>query len=346
MSASASTNSPRRSSRLSKGTSLVPKNQTTSATQLRPKSQVKKSKAQRLPTANVESPQTLYFRINRKFLCLLSAPTADKPDPPPLPPPGTTGNLNVIIANLPDLRPFAGDTVNWLIKVARLIFEPLGASSLYTFATESLEWWLGREMDASQWRKRTLSTRLGDLGIKSIVEHFSPSSTVVDIYDPTIGILLLSTLDSYADVFKLGFWNTGPNQYTLHSFSDQPHNFCGGPPLLDQPVLHGYQITRNTHDPWLSLPPAGVFGWHYIQCILKKFATPTYRQIPNIDHYSLPIRTKDDEDDSDIDFDDERNIENPPYPSYFWDLAASKAHQYLEAQERDSAIAKWTSGVE
>jgi hypothetical protein len=61
--------------------------------------------------------------------------------------------LNIIIANLLDLRPFAGDTVDWLIKVARLIFEPLGTSSLYTFTTESLEWWLEREMEPALWRK-------------------------------------------------------------------------------------------------------------------------------------------------------------------------------------------------
>jgi hypothetical protein len=59
----------------------------------------------------------------------------------------------MIIANLPDLRPFAGDTVDWLIKVARLIFEPLGTRSLYTFTTESLEWWLDRAMQPPLWRK-------------------------------------------------------------------------------------------------------------------------------------------------------------------------------------------------
>ena len=67
--------------------------------------------------------------------------------------PCTTRNLNVIVADLHDLHPFAGDTVDWLITVARLIFEPLGTSSLYTFTTESLEWWLGREMEPSLWRE-------------------------------------------------------------------------------------------------------------------------------------------------------------------------------------------------
>jgi len=96
----------------------------------------------------------LYLRVNRKFLRLLPAATADQPNPQPLPPlPGTTGNLNVITADLLDLHPFAGNTVDWLINVARLIFEPLGTSSLYTFTTESLEWLLDREMEPTLWRQ-------------------------------------------------------------------------------------------------------------------------------------------------------------------------------------------------
>jgi len=107
----------------------------------------------RLPT-EPEPPQTLYLRVNRKFMLLIPAATEDKPNPQPLPPlPGTTGNLNVIVADIPDLRPFAGDTIDWLIQLARLIFEPLGTSSLYTFTTETVEWWLDRETEPSLWRK-------------------------------------------------------------------------------------------------------------------------------------------------------------------------------------------------
>ena len=96
----------------------------------------------------------LYLRVNRKFLLLLPTATEHQPNPHPLqPPPGTSGNLNVIIADLADLHPFSGGTVDWLIKVARLIFEPLGTSSIYIFTTESLEWWLDREMEPASWRR-------------------------------------------------------------------------------------------------------------------------------------------------------------------------------------------------
>jgi hypothetical protein len=75
-------------------------------------------------------------------------------NPTPLPsPPSTTGNLNAIIASLSDLRPFAGDTVDWLIRVAQLIFEPLGTSSLFTFTTDTLELWLNKDMEPTLWRR-------------------------------------------------------------------------------------------------------------------------------------------------------------------------------------------------
>ena len=95
----------------------------------------------------------LHLRISRRFLSLFQPSTTANPDPPSLPPtPGTPGNLYVIAASLDDLRPFAGDTVDWLIIVARHIFEPLGSSSLYTFTTQSTEWWLDKDSD-SQWRQ-------------------------------------------------------------------------------------------------------------------------------------------------------------------------------------------------
>jgi hypothetical protein len=281
MSAPASTSSPRRSSRLSKKTSQVSKN-TTKFTIQPHRSHVKKNRPRPhlLPTTNAGP---LYLRVNRQFLRILPAATAAQPHPQSLPPlPGTTGNLNIIIANLPDLRPFAGDTVDWLIKVARLIFEPLGTSSLYTFTTESLEWWLDREMEPALWRpvvqgeqlratiyefrpdnnisitltkrslrhKRSVTTntsapqatafsgallrrdqsciitqytsqrvlaashliprRLGVLGVQSIIQRFTGPSTIVDRFNPALGVSLFLPLDAYVDGYEVGFWNNGP----------------------------------------------------------------------------------------------------------------------------------------
>ena len=111
-------------------------------------------------------------------------------------------------------------------------------------------------------------------------------------------------------------------------------------------MCHGYQITLTTHDPLLGLPPVGVFNWHYTQCILKRFSTADYQAFNNIDYFVLPFRTRDDDDDeSDRDFDDDRNIANPPYPSYLWELSEFRERQRLEAIERHRSIVAWNSEV-
>ena len=95
---------------------------------------------------------------------------ADQPNTQPLLPLlSTTRNLNIIIADLLDLHPFAGNTVDWLINVVRLIFEPLGMSSLYTFTTELLEYWLDREMEQTLWRQVVQGEQLG-----AIIYEFCP----------------------------------------------------------------------------------------------------------------------------------------------------------------------------
>ena len=136
------------------------------------------------------------------------------------------------------------------------------------------------------------------------------------------------------------------DHYVVHNFVNMALNYGGLPLSPNDQALHGRQIVLSTHDPsLLPLPPTGVFNWHYIQCVLKKFSTRAYQEIDNIYYFYLPFRTRDDDDESDIDFDDERNIANPPYPSYPWDLAVARAHQHSEAVERNRAIMTWNSHI-
>lgn len=388
----------------------------------------------------------LYLRVNRKFLRLFPTATPEDPNPLPiLPLPGTTGILNVIIANLDNLRPFSGNTVDWLIAVARLIFEPLGMSSLYTFTTHTLDYWLEREMDDSQWRvvspgenlratiyefrpandalitltqmsfrrRRTHTTEdsrprttqfrtaclrrdqrciitqhsrikashliprcLGDAGVQSVFQRFTGLPATVDRYDPRMGVMLSPNLDSYVDSYDLGLWNNGPvsplpchtplhshflvlcpqDQYVVHDFLDTPVNLYGAEPVYaNERMCHGTQITLFDHSGSsmpVARPPVGVFNWHYIQCVLKKFASADYRNFGNVSYFVRPFHTGDggddsdeDDDESDRDFDDLRNIADPPYPSYFWDLAQARALQRLEEAERHQAILAWNSHV-
>ena len=121
------------------------------------------------------------------------------------------------------------------------------------------------------------------------------------------------------------------------SFANVPLNLYGVPPLTaNEPICHGYQITLTTHDPSLRLPPVGVFNWFYPQEIL-------YQAFGNIHYFVLPFRTRDDVDvGNDRDFDDDRNIANPPYPSYLWELSELRERQRLEAIERHRTIVAWS----
>jgi hypothetical protein len=107
-------------------------------------------------------------------------------------------------------------------------------------------------------------------------------------------------------------------------------------------MCHGAPITLSDNGSSVPLPPVGVFNWHYVQCVLKKFATPEFREFGNISYFVRPSDDgDDDDDDSDRDFDDPRNIANPPYPGYLFDLSQSKALQRLEKAERQRAILAW-----
>jgi len=168
----------------------------------------------------------------------------------------------------------------------------------------------------------------------------------VNIFSPIIGVPLFTTLDTFVDSFQLGFWSCGPNQYVMHNFSEHSLNRFGlnlDPTNPGETLLHGYQVILTSLNPSLQLPPVGVFNWHYVQCVLKKFSTSDYQNIQNIYYFCLPFRTRDDieDDESDRDFDDERNIANPPYPSYMMDLIRYRARQRLEEEERNRTILTW-----
>ena len=65
----------------------------------------------------------------------------------------------------------------------------------------------------------------------------------------------------------------------------------------------------------------------------------------NIAHFSFPFCTidEDDEDDSDWEFDESWNIqvENPPYPSYFMDLAWMTRSRQMEEEEGRLDVERW-----
>ena len=102
-----------------------------------------KAKPQHHPKPKLH--QMLYLRVNWKFLLPLPAPTEHQPNPEPLESPlATTGNLNVITADVLELPPFAGRTVYWLIKVARFFSSQWApAHSIHLLTSHSNGGWIG-----------------------------------------------------------------------------------------------------------------------------------------------------------------------------------------------------------
>ncbi len=104
-------------------------------------------------------PGVVYLRVNRRFLLLPNPPTENQPNPASSPPLDGTGNLNVIAGPLLDIQNFAGTTVDWLIRVAKLVLDPRGAGALYTFQTGTVQYWLNQEMTDS-WRQVAVGEEL------------------------------------------------------------------------------------------------------------------------------------------------------------------------------------------
>jgi len=123
-------------------------------------------------------------------------------------------------------------------------------------------------------------------------------------------------------------------------------SITGAEPVRDEPMCHGTPITLSPHASPHNIPPVGVFNWHYIQCVLNRFSTDAYQNLPNVNYFTQPFRTAydDDDDESDRSFDDP-NIANPPYPSYLLELSELRTLQRLEEEERRQAIVTWNSGV-
>lgn len=160
--------------------------------------------SQRHPPQHNTQPNSnrLYLRVSRKFLRRLPESTGTQQFPPPLPPlPNASGNLYVFDADLSEISSYAGNTVNWLIKIARLIFEPLGTSFLYTFRTGSVDYWWAREAEASRWERVHQGEQL-----KATIYEFRPNNnahiTLTQISLRQMRSVTTNTSEDRASVFR------------------------------------------------------------------------------------------------------------------------------------------------
>ncbi|KAJ7682409.1 hypothetical protein DFH06DRAFT_1389002 [Mycena polygramma] len=97
-----------------------------------------------------------------------------------------------------------------------------------------------------------LPKRMGDHLARQILQDFCPT-----------------TLGTYeAHVFAPLYPN---DKYTIHGVYPLDSSF---------PSLHGHPVSPPRPEA-SDFPPSGLFRWHYLQCVVSKFAHPDYR---NLDH--------------------------------------------------------------
>ena len=103
------------------------------------------------------------------------------------------------------------------------------------------------------------------------------------------------------------------------------------------PAVHGRHASPP--QPQLNnLPPPGLFRWHYLQCVIKRFAHDDYKNLENIYFSELPLRMEGDSEDDGTDSELE-------WPSKVFDLGRVAGNSLKEREERNRAVATWISTV-
>lgn len=101
------------------------------------------------------------------------------------------------------------------------------------------------------------------------------------------------------------------------------------------PALHGHHAIP-PRPQLTNVPPPGLFRWHYLQCVLKRFAHDDYKNLANIFFYELPLRMEGDSDDDGTDSEAE-------WPSMGLDLGRAVESDLEEREERRQGVAQWIS---
>ncbi|KAK1761692.1 hypothetical protein QBC33DRAFT_604033 [Phialemonium atrogriseum] len=156
--------------------------------------------------------------------------------------------------------------------------------------------------------------RLGPSGVDSIIYRYTGMVSNWQNHRPDwdcrVAVLLYGALDGFVDSFTMGFYNPDPTatQYQVHQFvvpvraADQNLVGLQGWTKLalrwESIVTTGFQVGANEvnqlnlHDSAVNFPANGgnnipnppfeVLGWHYVQCVLRKWSTTAYRGYANI----------------------------------------------------------------
>ncbi|KDR68408.1 hypothetical protein GALMADRAFT_1044290 [Galerina marginata CBS 339.88] len=189
--------------------------------------------------------------------------------------------------------------------------------------------------------------RMGDHVGRIIFRTFTslPLPPNLSIYNEIFGLCLSKTLDAWFDQYEMGLRFVSPNNYECHMFSIEPANMEYT--LLGRiqrptayPAIHGHHASPP--QPQLNnVPPPGLFRWHYLQCVLKRFVHDDYKNLENINLPELPLRMDGDSDDDGTD-----SWAEWPSDPLALDLGSVVENGLEEREERHRAVATWISTTE
>ncbi|KIY68566.1 hypothetical protein CYLTODRAFT_453440 [Cylindrobasidium torrendii FP15055 ss-10] len=204
--------------------------------------------------------------------------------------------------------------------------------------------WISRTRASTFSNSHICPKRMEDAQALCILQTFCGyQGANIGVFHPMFGIVLCRSLDNYFDSYELGFRGSGPpDQYRVHCFKLQTLTIAGIPqiPGFPLPPLHNAIVNQPPTPGHADNPLPGLFRWHYLQCVLRRFATQEYRRQSNISYHEIPLRMEDDSSDNDRGDDDEDG-----WPSASWDRARLAASEAEAEKQRQSAIVAWRTEV-
>ncbi|KAJ3777418.1 hypothetical protein FB446DRAFT_681166 [Lentinula raphanica] len=162
-------------------------------------------------------------------------------------------------------------------------------------------------------RSNIIPVRVGDAQARYIYQIFTNMANppfAHGVQNPQFGIFLNTKFNYWFDQFHVGFRQTVNNHYYVHNFMNPGVPSTGTWPTaahMIPPFLDGRLVSPpNPTSP--DNPPPGLFRWHYLQCVIKRFGAAGYDNIEHIAMYeNPPLREGDPENDQDGPDSDEGN---------------------------------------
>ena len=102
------------------------------------------------------------------------------------------------------------------------------------------------------------------------------------------------------------------------------------------PLLHRHRASppQPQHP---SNPPPGLIRWHYLQCVIRKFAHSDYENMQNIDYYELLLRKEEDSDDEGT------NNNESGWPTAALDNGRAMQMDFQDHEERQRSVSEWVT---